>query len=140
MNKVENAFIVLIIIVISFTGGCTGMNSVKYQYSDGSGNNYKIGHSGEYSFEYIPVKPEHSSTGEYDGGNPVSKNVTDKDLKNISAVLDAALHNSSIHIQNRVKGSGLIIRNQSGKEIVVVIRPDSEEKSEIEKTLSELMK
>ena len=119
---------------------CPSMEFAQYQYSDGNGNSYKIGFLHEKSFEYVPVKPEQSSSGEYDGGKPVSKSITDDDLQKIVAAFNLAFNNSSIHIQNRIKGTGLIIKKQARKETVVVIRGDSVEKENIEKILKKLLK
>ena len=116
------------------------MKSAQYQYSDGSGNTYKMGYSGENSFEYIPVKPAYSSSGEYDGGNPVSKNIPAIEMNKIVEALNTAIKNPSVHIQNRIKGSGMIVRKQNDVELVIIIKSDSAEKDLIETILKELIK
>ena len=35
------------VVIVFLNGGCTSMKSAQYQYSDGSGNTYKMGYSGK---------------------------------------------------------------------------------------------
>ena len=48
---------------------CQKRFHMTYQYADGSGNRYRLHQD---SLKYIPVKPEMSSSGIYDGGDPQS--------------------------------------------------------------------
>ncbi len=126
------------IIVLLLQAGCANMKSIKYLYSDGNGNTYKIGHLDGRSLEYIPVRPEMSSSGEYDGGEPVRKSLTEKNMEQIADLLNRAISHSAVHIQNRVKGSGLIVKSEGGAETAIIISGDSDEKRKIEILLKQL--
>jgi hypothetical protein len=57
--------VVFILFILFTVTAC--MSTSTYQYADGSANVYRIKPD---SLEYIPVKPEESSTGMYSGGEP----------------------------------------------------------------------
>src|SRR6186713_2728744 len=63
------------------------MSSISYQYADGSANVYIIKPD---SLEYIPVKPEESSTGFYSGGDPKKIALKPEEFRNVQAMLEVA--------------------------------------------------
>ena len=87
-------------------------------YSDGSANNYQFKQDtkeGEVYFEYIPVRPEQSSTGMYSGGDP-RKGLLDKNqTAELEKWLDKLEKETSLHAKDRIKGSGSF-RIKSGSE------------------------
>ena len=61
-------------------------------------------------------------------------------MNKIVEALNTAIKNPSVHIQNRIKGSGMIVRKQNDVELVIIIKSDSAEKDLIETILKELIK
>ncbi len=107
-----------------------------YNYLDENGNKYIISNK---SIEYIPVKPSFSSSGVYNGGKYVNKELNKIQYDWIISNLNFAIKNKNIHIKDRVKTSGLIIIRDKNKEDSYVLSPDSEEKHKIESLLQEII-
>ena len=106
-------------------------------YGDGNGNQYIIE---QESIEYNPVKPKFSSSGIYDGGDHVKKNITQQQYNKIASIIKEAITNEESHIKNRVKLSG-VITMQEGKVVKsCILSPNSEELREIEKILKDTIK
>lgn len=104
-------------------------------YGDGNGNMTIIHKKQDLLFEYKPIKPENSSSGIYDGGEPVIKRMTEVEYEHILSAIRKAVENKSVHIENRVKMSGFIkITNLSG-EISLILQPGCPEQQAIEKVL-----
>ena len=106
--------------------------STVYEYADGNGNTYKIQES---SVEYVPVKKEESSSGMYSGGDAKRVTITAEQYKKISALLDSALDNTSIHINERVMMSGVVRVISSENKRSCIIRPGSDDLLRIEQSL-----
>ena len=119
-------FIFLLITYLSFS--CTN-NPTQYEYADGSGNRYILTPT---SLSYIPVKPGESSSGTYSGGEPKEILLKDGQFNSIRTLLDNAINNTSIHIQDRVKMSGAISIVYKKERKQYILRPGSEELKAIE--------
>ena len=108
-----------------------------YNYFDGNGNKFIVKRT---SLEYIPVKPINSSSGLYDGGKHVIKEISQIKYNKIeSAILDG-LRNKESHIKDRVKGSGMIIINSKLEKETSILKPHSDNLIKIEKVLNEVIK
>ena len=105
------------------------------RYLDGSGNEYIINNEVKITIEYNPVKPLQSSSGIYDGGDYIKKEISELHYNNIISTLREAIENRNIYINDRVKGSGMIILQEENKEIVYILEPGSKEIEIIEKSL-----
>ena len=104
----------------------------KYVYSDGNGNRYEFSKN---SFQYFPVKPAESSTGIYDGGDPV-KNQPDPDLfANITSLIDQAWEAKADHSPEREKGTGKIEIIDGAVSSVFILKMHSTWRSDIEAVL-----
>lgn len=109
--------------------------STGYEYADGNGNVYILKSS---SLEYVPVKKEESSSGLYSGGSPKTVTITPTQYEGIKDLLNAALNNPSIHIEDRVMMSG-VVRMTGRDNRSCIIRPGSEDLSRIEKGLKAIL-
>ena len=107
-----------------------------YRYLDGSGNEYKINSK---LIEYNPVKPHVSSSGIYNGGNYVKKELKEVQYDQLSSILNTAIENKKIHITNRIKRSGIIIVQNKEMEKTCILNPDSKELKDIEKLLIDII-
>jgi hypothetical protein len=105
------------------------------KYLDGSGNEYIITNEAKITIEYNPVKPLQSSSGIYDGGEYVKKEISVLQYNKIISTLKEAIKNRDIYINNRVKGSGMIILQEEDKEDIYILEPGSKEIDNIEKIL-----
>jgi hypothetical protein len=109
------------------------------RYLDGSGNEYIINIEPEITIEYNPVKPLQSSSGVYDGGEHVKKVLSTVQYDRIIACLREAIENRDVYINERVKGSGMIILKEEDKEDVYILEPGSKEIDNIEKNLQDII-
>jgi len=107
-----------------------------YNYLDRNGNKYTIS---KKSIEYMPIKPSFSSSGVYDGGDYIKKDISEIQYNNLTYILNAAVKNKKIHIKNRVKMSSLIVFQKKNKEKAYILSPDSEQISKIENLLKKLI-
>ncbi len=107
-----------------------------YRYLDGSGNEYKFNNR---FIEYIPVKPHFSSSGVYDGGDYIKKEVIEFQYDKLSSVFNIAIENKKIHVANRVKRSGIIIVQDKDNEKKYILNPNSNELKDIEKLLLDII-
>ena len=108
-------------------------------YADGCGNSVVISGTRRKVIEYIPVKPETSSSGVYDGGNHVKKEIDDVLFTRIQSSITEAINNSTIQIKNRVMGSGMITMGDRGKVISCILQPGSPEQRKIETLLKDII-
>jgi hypothetical protein len=113
------------------------MKMTTYEYGDGNGNAYIITTD---SIEYVPVKKENSSTGNYSGGEPVKKKITESDYQQVQSYVHEIFGNASIHIKDRMKGSGRIsvVNNQEERQVVIIWQCD--EKEQLEGLLTNLIR
>lgn len=107
-----------------------------YEYSDGSANRYVIT---ETTIEYIPVKPEESSTGMYSGGEPKLISITTNQFNDVAKVFETAFQNTNAHMPERPKMSGLIVSTTGSSSKQAILKPDSKEKNDIESALKAML-
>jgi hypothetical protein len=110
--------------------------SVQYSYADGSANRYVIT---PYQIDYIPVKPQESSSGTYSGGEPQTVRITKDQFEKISTLLEDAFQSTNSHIENRIKSSGLVEKTNGTEQTSCILNPKSASLSEIEKALNVLL-
>ena len=108
-------------------------------YADGRGNSYIIRDSPSKSLEYNPVKLEFSSSGFYDGGTHVKKEISEGQYAQIRLALTDALSKTAVHIKNRTMGSGFITIQEGGKSISCILSPGSPEQTVIEAILKNIL-
>lgn len=127
----------LLIAVISLWF-CTAMNAhaIGYEYVDGSGNVYRLS---PLFIEYEPVQAELSSSGIYSGGEAVKKSISANDYETISQLLQTAINNKAIHIQNRLMGSGMILIRQQTDTTTILLSQNAKEKINLETLLKALI-
>lgn len=126
-----------ILLGIMLLTGCAKQIATTYTYADGSGNSYVITQN---TIEYTPIEPANSSSGEYDGGEYAKKEITETEYNAVASLLNEAVSDTAIHIDNRVKKSGWI-EIQKGDTITasVIIQPNTEKQLQIEKLLNDLL-
>ena len=110
--------------------------SPHYEYADGSGNRYTISTT---SLEYIPVKPEESSSGTYSGGEPGEVTLTMKQYNALQQLFEKALNRTEIHTEHRAMMSGLLVRTTHSESKKVILKPGALEIEEIESALRDLL-
>jgi len=110
-----------------------------YEYADGSGNKYIIKSDLKIFIEYIPTKPNLSSSGFYDGGDYKKKEIGKRDYKKVMAIFTTALKNKESHIENRIKTSGLLILQEDDKKKICILAPNSKALCEIERVLQDII-
>lgn len=109
----------------------------QYTYADGSANHYVITVS---SLQYIPVKPEESSTGMYSGGEPAEVNLTEEQFENLKQLLENGIAATGNHIPDRIKMSGAITRTAKSDTITIILKPGAPEQVALESALKQLLK
>ena len=127
-------------ICLFILSGCEETGVTEYRYADGSGNTYRIGDNRTRRVEYMPVKPETSSSGIYDGGAPATKKVTEAQYALIVSSFNRAIAANSSHIKNRVMMSGMLAVRGPRDEKTYILAPGSKERIDIEKILTEIIK
>jgi hypothetical protein len=93
-------------------------------YRDGSANAYNVRSDSDGAlFEYVPVRPEHSSTGTYSGGAPRCGRIDPIQVAELwyrVEVLSAATH---LHVTDRGKGTGVFyIVDENGSSSFIIRR------------------
>ena len=105
-------------------------------YGDRNGNRYIIDQ--EY-IEFIPNKPEISSSGFYNGGNPLKIRISQHQYDELNSIFHQALDNKASHIAKRVKLSGLITFSEKNAMNSCILHPNSKELNEIESELKKII-
>jgi hypothetical protein len=103
-----------------------------YEYIDGNGNKYLITIEGKKIIEYIPVKPHLSSSGVYNGGEYMKKELSNQEWEKLILNFNQAVRNSESHIKNRVKMSGMVIIQDKNVKKSCILKPNSQKILEIE--------
>ncbi len=141
--------IILLLPVIIFNGCTTGKKNSStttilnawyeknYIYADGSANRYVFNKN---SFEYIPVKPEESSTGTYDGGEYIKKQPDLNSFEKLVDLIQSAYGATADHIVNREKGSGRVEFYEGNTSTVFILQMNSPWRQQIESVLTEIKK
>lgn len=114
-----------------------GVERVHYRYADGSANVYRITGPEPYRFKYIPVKPEQSSSGTYDGGEPVDREIDEEVFSRVAELIDGAMSRASDD-QKRLMGSGMISSNKGGVSLRANLARRSKDNIAIESYLESL--
>jgi hypothetical protein len=109
----------------------------QYTYADGSANRYIITAS---SLQYIPVKPEESSTGMYSGGDPADVKLTEEQFENLKQLLEKAISATGNHISDRIKMSGEVTRTTASDTVTIILKPGVPEQAALESALKQLLK
>ena len=107
-----------------------------YIYGDGSANVYKVTST---TIEYNPVKPKYSSSGFYDGGTAVLKDITPVEYAEIGQLMEKALTNKIDHIENRTKGSGSVTIRTASSSTNFILAYGSKTQQELEVVLKRLI-
>ena len=108
----------------------------QYTYADGSANRYIITPD---TVEYDPVRPEESSTGTYSGGDPKTVSISVEQFDSIRHLLDLAISNPAVHIEDRIKTSGAIDVVKGKNRTRVILAPGCAEKVAIENLLRKII-
>lgn len=127
--------LVIPFLIIVFAISCVA-DSVQYEYADGNGNLYVIT---KRNLNYIPVKPEESSTGTYSGGEPKTVTLTAEQFESIREALEIGIKSDN-HIQDRVKMSGVISVVREKDKTEYILTPGSPEIKTIETLLKEIIR
>lgn len=78
-----------------------------YTYLDGAANRYTISTT---QLKYDPVKPEFSSSGTYDGGDPWTISIEEQIFNEIKSLCEKLITNEALHLSRREMGTGKIIK------------------------------
>ncbi len=136
MKTVLYPLIIINLIFLSMSN-CKTKDNIRYLYSDGSNNTYIVN---KLELEYKPITPKESSSGEYSGGQPKTIKLTQTEYDKIVNIINKAIENKSMHIDQRVMMSGLIsIESKSGNQSYI-LGARSQSKAEIEAMLKEILK
>ena len=130
----------LCLLLTTVLGACEELDSARLTYADGSGNVYLVGKNPEPFIEYKPVKPAMSSSGTYDGGEPVTRAISESRYGELLAAVQKAYANPAAHIADRVMMSGAVILSSKGKEINFILKPGSPELQQLEQLLKASLK
>lgn len=128
--------LVLINIIILTISGCKSHEMIIYSYSDGNNNTYEIK---KWELAYKPVTPIESSSGTYSGGQPKTIKLTQADYDKVIDILNKAIEDKSMHIDERVMMSGMIRVEKKGGNQFYILGARSQSKYEIEKLLKEIL-
>jgi hypothetical protein len=101
-------------------------------YADGSANRYVITPT---QLNYIPVKPEESSTGIYSGGEPAMVAISTWQYASIKELFEKALTQTDEQLADRVKTSGLVAIGDKH----VVLKPESLIRIQLEEELKKII-
>ncbi len=116
------------------------LQAADFHYSDGNGNVYKIQKViNKTAFEYIPVKKEASSSGQYSGGEYKFTLINDEDLKTLIQYFDEAIEDKESHTDRLIKMTGSIRKIISKKEkSECILKNDSVSRKKLEEKLKSL--
>jgi len=106
-----------------------------FRYADGSGNVYRISGPDPYTFRYVPIKPHESSSGTYDGGKEVNKEITQSDFDQVAQLFSEAFGKYADLEMKREMGSGMLSSNVDGESQRLILPMRNEDKQGIEKLL-----
>jgi len=112
------------------------MQISKLVYIDGSGNTYNITTD---SISYIPITPEMSSSGFYNGGSEKHNLINKADYQNLIVLFDSIFKDKKIQIQNRIKTSGVLVRYSADNTSEEIIIAKSEKQMHLEDYLKRLL-
>lgn len=106
---------------------------MNFTYRDGNNNKYTIHNQ---IIKYDPVKPEFSSSGLYDGGDAVEKEIKLHQVEELERIVQIILSEKKEGEQpRRTMGSGYIFSN--GVSVILSMRSSS--KLKLEKNLKDII-
>lgn len=116
------------------------IQAADFHYSDGNGNVYLIQKIvSKTAFEYIPVKKEASSSGQYSGGEYKFTLINEEDLKTLMKYFEEAMEDKKSHTDRRIKMTGTIRKISSSKEKAeCILKYDSISRMKLEEKLKSL--
>ena len=134
-------FIALGLLVLTSLLGChpkpsTSPAMTHYKYVDAMGNVYDL-HPDRLIYD--PVKPERSSSGMADGGDPAQATLTKVQYDELVSLFETAIADKSAHLQDRIKGCGSIYTERDGDKQGYFLRMDSAVKSALESRLKGIL-
>lgn len=135
LSRRWQSMLLLSLLLFASLIGCEELDSVSLNYADGSGNVYLVAKNPEPYLEYKPVKPLNSSSGTYDGGEPVKRNITESRYGEILAAVQKAYANPDVQINERVMMSGAVTLGSKDKSISFILKPGCAEQQELESLL-----
>ncbi len=142
MKKISFVYLLFFLFITACNSGKKNNSSAdnssaskSYSYSDGNGNSYSISKN---SFEYIPVKPEESSTGTYSGGAPVKNTPSSVNFQKLASLIQSASEAKSEHTEQRGKGTARIETRDGTATTSFVLQMGSTWIQQIEAVLTEM--
>ena len=135
MRRWQGLLLFLGLLMTTMLGACDELDSARLSYADGSGNVYLVAKNPEPYIQYQPVKPATSSSGTYDGGEPVTRAISQSRYAELLAAVQNAYAHTASHIPERVMMSGAVTLSSKGKEINFILKPGSPEQQQLEKLL-----
>lgn len=109
----------------------------KYHYTDAMSNTFVFGAD---SLQYLPIKPELSSSGVADGGSPKSTALSKTQFEALDLLAKQALEDVASHIPNRNMGCGTLTLVDATGEKTVFIAAKAATKAELEAALKDALK
>lgn len=103
------------------------------RYADGSGNQWVL-QAG--TVEYVPVRPEQSSSGMYSGGAPWKAALSAAQYAEIAQAIDRAIATKEAHAARREKMTGAIELRCGEEKASFIIAPRRPELRAIEQALA----
>jgi hypothetical protein len=101
------------------------------EYADGAANLYRFARRSTdepVAFVYDPVKPAQSSTGFYDGGEPVDTSIPADDprVEELWGAAERLAADGALHVEDRMKGTGAFALTTDGRTREFIVRQGAE--------------
>ena len=111
---------------------------ISFSYTDGNNNNYRIT---ENLLSYTPVRAIESNSGEYDGGEPKTIDLSPEQFKTIQLAMMDAFEAISEHVvgPGRNKGTAVLSMRYDNERASCMLAFSNSYKIEIEKVLKRLL-
>ena len=106
MNKIKFVVILMCAVVLS---QCKSDAIYNIKYTDQNNNHYLITQD---TFLYDPITAMESSSGVYDGGDPVNKEIPKATFNEVAALVKAMIDDKNLHSEKRLKGTSIIVVTQ----------------------------
>ncbi len=108
--------------------GCPMLEPWRIRFADGSGNSTVFTmEEGKMAFVFHPVKPAHSSSGVYDGGDPKSGPVKPEIAGKLLEMIHGMASSEDLRSEHREMGTGSFsIKNARDVECHFIIRAGDE--------------
>lgn len=135
MKKAKKLFLVILVL---FLNGCMKSQQVIYYYTDGKNNTYIIRKN---EVELEPLPDLLSSSGFENEAEGWKKQIDAATYEKIVSLLENALNDTQIQINQRLMGSAMISKEvDSVEQKNVIIKPTAPVKEQIEEILNNLKK